>query len=257
MNQKHEEILKIKLDSTSVKRVLGFVRGKLVENKKFYIVTPNPEIVILAQKDENLAEALNSADLSLADGIGLVWAAEFLGLSGLKRVVRGREVFLELCKLANKKGWKVFLLGGKEGVAKKVARNLQSNLKKIVIDFATGPVLDKKAKPVTKNDSLIEKETLNHINKFKPHLLFVAFGAPKQEKWLKKWLTKLDIGGAMVVGGAFDYYSGRVKLPPKWMEENGLEWLWRLLHQPWRTRRIFTASVIFPIKIVGTRLKRI
>jgi N-acetylglucosaminyldiphosphoundecaprenol N-acetyl-beta-D-mannosaminyltransferase len=77
----------------------------------------------------------------------------------------------------------------------------------------------------------------------------VGFGAPKQEKWIYKWLPKLRVGGAMAVGGTFAYLSGQSKLPPKWMEERGLEWLWRLLNEPRRALRILKAVILFPLKI--------
>jgi N-acetylglucosaminyldiphosphoundecaprenol N-acetyl-beta-D-mannosaminyltransferase len=128
------------------------------------------------------------------------------------------------------------------------------SLKKIKIESAGGPFLDKEARPISKDDALIEKEVVKAINKFRPHLLFVAFGAPKQEKWAYKWLDKLEVGGVMVVGGAFDFIAGRAKLPPEWMEKAGLEWLWRLLHQPRRLGRIFVATIVFPVRVFWTKL---
>ncbi len=289
---KQAQILSIQLSSTSKIRVLRFVRGRLSifdknasKRAKFIIVTPNPEIVTKAQKDKELARILNSADLSLPDGIGLAAAHRFMTFRATKwkalrapvllvqgfvvgtavlfadewltrdlKIIKGREFFLELMKLANKKDWRVFLLGGEEGAAKKATKNLQKSLKRVVLESAEGPMLDENAIPVSKGDVKIEKDVVRKINKLRPHILFVALGAPKQEKWLDKWMENLDIGGAMVVGGTFDYMAKKTALPPKWMEKLGLEWLWRLMSQPGRAKRIFTAFPLFPLRVYWYRL---
>lgn len=282
IDRKQAKILGIKLSSTSKAQVLRFVRTR---PKKFLILTPNPEIVIRAQKDRKLAEILNSADFALPDGIGLAQAAKFLALpapkprvaralvllvqgasvglatffhrewlTGRLAPIKGRELFLDLCKLANKKGWRVFFLGGKDGVADKARQALKHNLKRIEIEALDGPMLNLAANPVSEKDKKRENQAVSAINKFKPHFLFVAFGAPKQEKWLSKWLPKLNVGGAIVVGGAFDYLSGRTQLPPAWTERLGLEWLWRLVRQPWRLKRILIAFPLFPLKIFWSKL---
>jgi N-acetylglucosaminyldiphosphoundecaprenol N-acetyl-beta-D-mannosaminyltransferase len=284
---KQANILSIKLSSTSKMRVLRFVRGRLrifdknaAKKAKFVIVTPNPEIVTKAQKDKELARILNAANLSLPDGIGLAAAYKFMAFPAPKwkilrapvllvqgfvvglavlfgdrwltkdlNIIKGREIFLDLMKLANKKDWRIFLLGGEGGVAGKAAKNLQKSLKKVVLESAEGPMLDENAVPVSKGDVKIEKDVIRSINKLKPHLLFVALGAPKQEKWSDKWMKDLDIGGAMVVGGTFDYMAKKTMLPPKRMEKLGLEWLWRLITQPERAKRIFKAFPLFPLKV--------
>ncbi len=288
INRKQAKILGIKLDSTSKTQVLRFVRSRLARARSgtpFFIVTPNPEIIMRAQKDRKLAEILNSADLVLPDGTGLAQAAKFLSLSAPKpkivralvllvqgalvglatffrrdwlfhslNLIKGRELFLELCKLANKKGWRVFLLGGENGVADETKRVLKRNLKRIEIEVLGGPMLNLTANPASKKDKKIEDQAVSAINKFKPHLLFVAFGAPKQEKWLSKWLPKLDVGGAMTVGGTFNYLAGRSRFPPAQMEKIGLEWLWRLITEPWRFGRVLRAFPIFPLKIFWFKL---
>lgn len=290
--RKQANVLSIRLSSTSKVRVLRFVRGRLrifdknaVNNAKFIIVTPNPEIITKAQKDKELARILNSANLSLPDGIGLAAAHRFMTFRAPKwkvlrapvllvqgfvvgiavlfgdrwltrdlKIIKGREIFLELMKLANKKSWKVFLLGGEGRISEKAAKNLQKSLKKVVLESAEGPMLDENAIPISKKDVKIEEDVVRKINKLRPHLLFVAFGAPKQEKWLDKWMKDLDIGGAMVVGGTFDYMAKKTALPPKWMEKLGLEWLWRLMAQPGRAKRIFTAFPLFPLRVYWYKL---
>jgi len=253
--------------------------------KRLLVVTPNPEIIIRAQKDKRLAKILNSADLALPDGIGLAQAANFLSLPAPKlkisrffilltqgalvglatffrrpwlyrflTPIKGREMFLDLVRLANKKGWRVFLLGDEKGSAQEAARRLRLNYQKAELIAAKGPSLDLNGVPKGEEDKKTEKEVVLAVNRAAPHLLFVGFGAPKQEKWLARWLPKLDVGAAMVVGGAFDYLSGRASLPPKWLENFGFEWLWRLAKQPWRLKRILIAFPIFPLKVFWFKL---
>lgn len=250
------------------------------------VVTPNPEIIAAAQKDKSLARILNSADLALPDGIGVVMAMRYLmmgpprplagrgkgvfrpiallfqglwvGLSlffnrkwlfGFSEVVPGRWLFEELVRRAAKQGVGVFLLGGKPGVAEKAANALSIKYEVLNIKYNSGPWLNLKGEPVDEEQKKIEKKVIQEINKFRPDFLFVGFGHPKQEKWLSRNLSKLNVGAAMTVGGAFDYLAGEVPKPPKWLAEIGLEWLWRAIAQPARIKRIFNAVVVFPLKI--------
>jgi N-acetylglucosaminyldiphosphoundecaprenol N-acetyl-beta-D-mannosaminyltransferase len=253
-SRKQGKILSVGLNSTSTSSVLSFVRDSLARGYKFSISTPNPEIVLQAQDDLNLLKALEAADLAIPDGVGLTYAARFLGQPVIN-LIKGRELFIELIKLANKKGWKVFLLGGGTGVAKGAAINLRKNFKRVRIAFFQGPTINKEAQPETVEDISKEKDAIAQVNEFKPQLLFVAFGAPKQEKWVYNNLPKLDVGGAMVVGGTLAYIAGRAHLPPKWARKN-FEWLWRLVSQPSRFPRILRATVVFPWKVFLSKVKK-
>ena len=245
---KQAKILGIKMDSTLVSRVLARVRWFISYNKKFYIVTPNPELVLMAQKDDDLKKALNASKLSIPDGVGLNFASRLLNGIDLN-IIPGRKLFENLIKLANKMGWRVFFLGGRGDEAEKAAYKLRLNYKKIKIESFRGPVLDNEAEPVSEVNRLILFDAIVKINDFKPHLLFVAFGNPKQEKWIRKNFGRLKIGGAMAVGGTFRYIAGMSSLPPKWMETLGLEWFYRLITEPKRIKRIVNAVIIFPWKV--------
>lgn len=284
-DRKYAAIFNVGLDSTSREKVLTLVRDSLARKRKFSIVTPNPEIILASKEDKNLAEAINKASLAIPDGVGLSQAARFLNLPAPKNILfrfgvclfqglwvglatfwdrrwleevlptlKGRELFLDLVKLANKKGWRVFFLGGETGEAKGAGEKIRRSLKSVRIAYASGPRLNNAAIPVTQADKEMEKEVVREINGFRPQLLFVGFGAPRQEKWLGKWLSSLEIGGGMVVGGTFKYISGQAKLPPKWMQELGLEWTWRGISEPWRLKRVLTAFPIFPLKVFWYKL---
>ena len=255
-DQKHATILGIRIDSTSKDRLLSWINSKITSRDKFYIVTPNPEIVLQAQKDKKLAKILNSSDLAIPDGVGIAWAAKLLGQKPPFSVLKGREVFFDLIKLAAEKNWRVFLFGGEGDEAYKSKVRIKKIFNNLEIKVDAGPKLDKNAEPVSEVDTKIEIDAIAKINNFSPHILFVALGAPKQEKWIYKWLPKLDIGGAMVVGQAFNYFSGKSKPVPLWIEKNSLEWLWRLITEPWRIKRVFNATVVFPLLVIKHKLSR-
>jgi N-acetylglucosaminyldiphosphoundecaprenol N-acetyl-beta-D-mannosaminyltransferase len=221
---------------------------------KIFVVTPNPELINLCQSDRELLKVVNSATLAAPDGVGITFAWRFLGLSGEPSLLKGREIFYGLVKLANKKGWRVSFLGDK--TAEGAKNTLLQSLKGLEIQAEEGPWLDSKGNPLNPEENHRDEEVISKINKFRPHILFVGFNAPKQEKWVYKWLPKLDVGSAMVVGGTFDYFAGKATLPPKWMEDAGLEWLWRLIRQPRRIGRIFNAVIVFPIRVVLNKVRR-
>lgn len=251
--RKFVKILNIPITSTSGEQVLAFVRDSLTRGYQFLITTPNPEIVLAAQKDEQLARALSTSDLALPDGVGLRYAAKFLEGKDLT-VVPGRKLFWELLSLANKKGWRVFLFGGGAGVAGEAAKNLNQSFPSVKIHFLSGPKYDNEANPVTKSDERMHEECLAQINVFNPQLLFVALGAPKQEKWLVKNLPKLKVGGAMVVGRTLDWVAGTSRVSPNWLTDLGLEWFWRLITGSTNIKRIANAVVVFPWKVLLSKL---
>jgi N-acetylglucosaminyldiphosphoundecaprenol N-acetyl-beta-D-mannosaminyltransferase len=286
-------LFKIKVNSTSEGEVLSFLSKNLASfdkidfpGKKFLITTPNPEQILLAMKDNTFSKIINSSTLSLPDGIGLIQAIKFLNLpapknillkpfaifaQGLKvacatftdrewlekdlKLIHGRSMMVEIIKLANKKSWRVAFLGGKGNVAQKCVDNLNRIYQKTKFIGLTGPNITNEAKPESKEDEILETEVIKMINDFKPHILFIGFGAPKQEKWAYKWLSKLNVGGIMVVGGAIDYLAGKVKLPPKWMSKYELEWLWRLFTQKKRLKRVLAAFLTFPLKVFFYKLR--
>jgi N-acetylglucosaminyldiphosphoundecaprenol N-acetyl-beta-D-mannosaminyltransferase len=247
-------IMQIPMSSTDYPQVLTFVAGRLSKKKKFYVVTPNPEILVAAHTDPGLKDILTHADLSIPDGVGLLWANKLLGGVPIKRLP-GRKVMQELLFFANERKLRVYFLGSTQKVMEKVLDKTAKEFPTLKAKGNSGPRLSLRATPVTDDEILTQKKVIEEINLFKPHLLFVAFGAPKQEKWIAKHLDQLNIGGAMVVGGSLDSYSGAIRAVPGVLSSFGLEWLWRLLQEPKRLNRIATAVFVFPFLVFAEALR--
>ncbi len=250
--QTDASVLGVKITSKSKLEVLESIDFCLNNHKKFYITTPNPEIIVQAQNDKKLKESLQLSDISIVDGVGIKLALMVLGFGGY-RITKGRELFIELLKIANERGYKVFLLGGLDRVNKSCIEKILKEYPNINVQGNPGPTLNQEAKPVSEVDSKLYKDTLRDINMSKPDFLFVAYGAPKQEKWVFENIKNLKVKGVMVIGGTLDYFSGEASLPPEWLSNIGLEWLWRLIKDPSRISRIFNAVIVFPILVLKNR----
>lgn len=156
---------------------------------------------------------------------------------------------MEIVKLGNKLDWKIFLMGGRKDEAQKTLNKLKRSFKKIQIESYEGPKLNSLGKPISEDEKIKERKTIERINVFKPDLVFVAFGAPKQEYWIENNSKFINTKGIMAVGGTFNYIAGNLRLPLNIFEKLGLEWLWRLIVEPKRIVRIINAVVVFPIKV--------
>ncbi len=213
------------VDQTTMRDGLGFLKPKLSGNGH-YVVTPNPEFVVRAWSDSHFRNILNYADLSIPDGIGLIWAGKILGTPFSERVA-GADFGEALVGLAAESGQSVFFLGGRGDVAKLAAENLQKKYPTLIVaGFHSGEASEQG-----------DEENRSRIGDSHIGLLLVAYGHPKQEYWIERNLPKLNIGLAMGVGGSFDFWSGDTPRAPRWVRRAGLEWLFRLIRQPWRLKR--------------------
>lgn len=242
------EILGVKIDNLSLQEVLEKVKLFLASKNQHFIVTPNPEFLVAAKKDQNFKEILNFADLACADGVGLIKAAKFLG----KRLQRttGVDLVWAISELAEQVGFSVYFLGAGEMIAAQAGENLHQQFPKLKIVGAEsgGLIID------PKQDDL---DLLNRINDARPKILIAAFGQIKQEKWIFYHLDQLpSVKLAIGVGGALDYISGTAKRAPKFIRRMGIEWLYRLIWEPWRWKRIMNAVIVFPILVLFSKIKK-
>lgn len=230
MKRERVDILGVKIDKVSFDEAVGRVGEMIKRGGKHLVVTPYSESVVKAQSDFEFKTILNGADLAVSDGISLVWVSQFLG-KPLRGRIPGTDLMVALCSQAAKKGYRIFLLGGRERVAERTAECLKSRFQGLKAGYFEG---SPKVKKETKKQL---NATIDKINQFAPDILFVAYGPVAQEKWLAQNLGKLKVKVAMGVGGAFDYLSGQVPRAPKILRNLGLEWLFRLVRQPWRIKR--------------------
>jgi len=232
----------IPLFSSGIDRVLNIIGEKLTSGtKKYWIATVNPEFVMEAEKDKNFKGILqNKTSLNVVDGIGLVWAREVergnnwfkMGMEILRgkhknQIASGADLMLDLAKMAQEKGKKIFLLGGFGNRAEKTADFLRGKF-----GLEARQIAWSEGEPNVGNEEVVKT-----INKFRPDILFVAYGMKKQEFWIRDNLKKLDVGLVMGVGRSFDYYSGKLKRAPEWIRKMGMEWLYSLIKEPKRWRR--------------------
>ncbi|MBU0598327.1 WecB/TagA/CpsF family glycosyltransferase [Patescibacteria group bacterium] len=232
------EILGVKIHNYTIDEVLEKIHEFFNSQNQHYIVTTNPEFIMAARHDDEFRHILNKADLSVADGVGIKYAARRLGQK-LKQRITGVDLLWEICRIAEEENKSIFLLGSKRGIPEKAAENILSKYPKLKIVGAECGYR-------RWHRHIKEKKLVEMINRHQPDILFVAFGQVKQEKWIYHNLPKLPLVKlAMGVGGSFDYISGKVKRAPSWMRNLGLEWLYRLMRQPWRLPRIITAVVKF------------
>ena len=214
----------------------------LQNGERGYVVTPNAEIVYEAIHDDGFRQLLNDASLVLPDGAGVVLGAKILG-TPVKEKVAGIEFGEEVCRLLAKNGGKLYLLGGKPGIAKAAGEKLVEKYPGLTIcGAADGYFKDEKA--------VIEK-----INEAKPDVLFVCLGAPKQEKFIKEHFEELDVTLMLGLGGSLDGYAGVAQRAPKWMIDMSLEWLYRLLKEPKRIGRMMRLPK-FVLACGGEKLRR-
>ena len=220
--------------ATALEQIERFAK----EGGHHQVATVNPEFVMRARQDNEFARVLESADLCLPDGTGVVWAARRQGCA-IHEPVAGTDMLPPLARICAKRGFRLFLLGAAPGVAAELAGLLRSaNPGLAVAAYAGDP------------DPSADDQALTLIHEHRTDVLLVAFGAPKQELWIDRLKDRLGTSVAIGVGGAFDYLTGRVPRAPAWMRNAGLEWLHRLARQPWRIRRMAVLPV-YALKVLS------
>jgi N-acetylglucosaminyldiphosphoundecaprenol N-acetyl-beta-D-mannosaminyltransferase len=227
--QERIKILDVPFDNISMTIAVKRIANFFVSGQPHQIVTANPETVMLAQEDGELLHILQKADLVVADGIGIVGAARYLG-TPLPERVAGIELAEMLLSFAAQNNFRTFFLGGAPGVAAEAAQVIQKRYPKLVISGVHHGYFNQAE----------EKKIIQQIKDCRPHFLLVGMGVPKQEKWIWHYKEELNIPVAMGVGGSFDVFAGRVTRAPRWTQRLGMEWLYRLLSQPQRLSRMQT-----------------
>jgi N-acetylglucosaminyldiphosphoundecaprenol N-acetyl-beta-D-mannosaminyltransferase len=240
----HKYFLGVRVDNLTKYMARAKIVNFLQKDGQSVIFTPNPEMLVKAYEDKNFKEILNSSDLNLCDGKGIS-----IMTFGALQSIPGADFMFDICCIAKDKKKGVFLLGsGDADSVKKACINLNKKITNLIISgFHEGPVISEEKDGSIEVEKEVNKLILERIRRSGAEVLFVAFGQGKQEKWIKKYLRELpNIKVIMGVGGAFDFISGKTQRAPQFMRSVGLEWLWRLVKEPKRLKRIYTAVFIFP-----------
>lgn len=219
-------ILNVSFDNLTQENILKQLNQRMQSQKKTFIVTANPEIVMFANRNPEYMNTLKKADYVVADGIGIVKGARILGTPIAERIA-GYDLMCELLKKANHHGYSIYLIGAKEEVIKKTVKKIKTQYPYIEIKGYQNGYFK-----IT-NEEVMEKAVREQAD-----IVFVALGFPKQEKWIQDYLKQVPKGLAMGVGGSFDAFTGTVKRAPKYIIRLNLEWLYRLFKQPTRFKRM-------------------
>ncbi len=191
------------------------------------ICTVNPEFIMEARRNPAFAQVLRQADLCVPDGIGVLWAARLQGIR-LRERVTGSDGIYRICQRAAVSGWRVYLLGAAPGIAREAAARLQALYPGLSVAGTYS------GSPAEEDWPAIQAR----LAAAQPDILFVAYGHPRQDLWIAHHRQELPARVALGVGGAFDFVAGTARRAPRWVQRLGLEWLHRLVTQPWRWRRM-------------------
>ncbi|MFA6296802.1 MAG: WecB/TagA/CpsF family glycosyltransferase [Patescibacteria group bacterium] len=274
------DILGVKINKLTFDQVLEKINNFLVENNKNYISTVNPEFIMAALKDDEFKRILNNSSLAIPDGIGMLWAAKYLNwksnlknkfllrvnenfrimISGISLIfyprfcksvlqerISGVDLMWEIAKIGEHKNCSIFFLGGFD----KVGEYTSKKMKAVYPNLNIAGVYEG---TYQEGDDYVIQEL---INKSQADVVFVAFGQVKQEKWIVRNLPNLSsVKLAMGVGGSFDFIAGKAKRAPRFFQKIGLEWLWRVLFEPWRFGRIITATFKFTHLVYKSKIDK-
>ncbi|HBB37725.1 MAG: N-acetylmannosaminyltransferase TagA [Candidatus Magasanikbacteria bacterium GW2011_GWD2_43_18] len=245
------KMLGVRIDPLTKQEILEKAKTWLSGSETHTLYTPNPEMLVAAHRNLGFRDILNSGDMNVCDGFGIQ-----LMSGGVYTRFPGADLVLSLCELAEREGKSVYFIGGKSGAAKQAAEKLKERFAGLSIHFVqksdniTIKQCDNRAM-YTIVDKGQHDEILSDIVLAKPDILFVAFGHGKQEWWIDTFKSELPgVKILMGVGGTFDFLAGVIPRAPKLFRRIGIEWLWRLIHQPSRIKRIFTAVIVFPYLVL-------
>ena len=236
------KILDVKINPISMNDAVGWLNSQLIDRRQTLVITANAEIIMMAQNDPAYFDLVNGAELVLPDGAGTVWAGRHLGYPVPERVA-GYDLFHRLLALAAQEEKAVYFFGGKPGVAETAAQKAKELYPGLKIAGCHHGYFKEE-------DNC---DMINEINQSGAEMLFAALGAPKQEYWLHDHREQLQPVILMGIGGSFDVISGNVKRAPLWMQKAGLEWLYRLIKEPFRFKRMASTLPLFVIKVLRSK----
>lgn len=229
------KMLGVRIDRVTMKEAVDYASEGMKGDKPFVIVTPNSEIVMDANEDKQLKDFIEKASLVVPDGIGLVLGSKVIKKPLTERVT-GVDLMDNLLKYANENGKKIYLLGAKQGIAEKAGENIKKKYPNLVLagthhGYYKGIHCGHKGHQE-------ELAVLSEIESKEVDMIFIGFGAPKQEMFIREYKNVIGAKLLMGVGGSFDVVSGTIARAPKIYQKLGFEWFYRGLKEPWRFKRM-------------------
>lgn len=235
-----QALLNTYINNVTMPETIAAIEQMIEADKKSYVVAINVDVVMKIEEDSYLKKVVDNADMVLVDGKPLVWISKLHG-KPLKAKISGSDLVPLLCEVAAEKGYKIFIIGGKDGIAEQAKEKLENRLPKIKIVGTYAPPFG-----FEKNESELDK--INQmISEAHPDLLIACFGCPKQEKWIYENIEKYNAKVSVCAGATVDFLAGNVKRAPRWMSDHGLEWFYRFTQEP---KRMFKRYYVDDTKIV-------
>lgn len=243
--RKTVELFGVNIDAVNMEKAVALLKDFCNEDRVHPVYTANSEMIMAASKDSQFKDILNAGDMVTADGAGVILASKILGLD-LPQKVSGIDLVRAMLPVAAQARIPFYLLGGKPGVARDAARNMERDY----------PGLDIRGYSHGYFTAGEEKDIIDDINRSGALILLVALGAPRQENWIHKNRDILKPRVCIGVGGTLDVFSGRTKPTPEFIRRWGFEWLHRLCKEPWRYKRMRVLPV-FVIKVIMERIRSV
>lgn len=236
------KFLNTEIDNLTMQEAIQRIDMLINTDKPSYVVTPNLDHIVMLEEDYEFAEVYKNADLIVADGKPLLWISKLFG-KPIKEKISGSDLFPKLCGLAESKGYTVFIMGARKGVAEKAIQNIKCSFPKLEFVGAYSPTFGFEKK----SDELDYMKKM--VRKCRPDILAVSLGSPKGEKFIYKHLNDYDVPLSISIGATIDFEAKTVRRAPNWMSEIGLEWLFRIFQEPKRLgkRYLNDAIKIIPI----------
>lgn len=235
-----QPLLNTFVNNLDMDETVHIIEDIIKKKKRAYTVAVNVDVIMKIESDVKLKKIVDEADLVLVDGQPLVWIAKWHKVP-VKEKVSGSDLVPRLCDMAEKKGYKIFIIGGADGIAERAKKNLEIKHPDINISgtYAPPPGFERDEKELEKINKM--------ITDVHPDLLIVCFGCPKQEKWIYENYRKYDAAISICAGATVDFLAGNVRRAPKWMSDHGFEWFYRFIKEP---KRMFKRYFIDDIKII-------
>lgn len=244
------QVLGVPLSLIDMRLCLSTIFGWLAAGKANYICVRDVHGVMRAQTDPALLAIHHGAGLVTPDGMPLVWISRLRGHSEVSRVC-GADLVAALCEASVERGVRHYFYGGKEGVADRMANALAALFPGLVVAGTYTP-------PFGELTPEQDQAIIAEISAAKPDIIWVGLSTPKQEYWMRDTVGRIPGATMIGVGAAFDFYAGDVKRAPKWMQQNGVEWLHRLLSEPRRLwRRYLVLAPTFAVKVAREEFNRV